>query len=1636
MSLDPIRTTELIRDTYVRYLTTAFPIRHGEIAQQFKSELTVPDRFVKGPILEATPPFATGATIRELVDDGVLCRSMLRLNSEYLPVDRPLYQHQEQAIRKVVAYGRNIVVATGTGSGKTEAFLIPVLDHLLRDASRGRLGPGVRALLLYPMNALANDQLKRLRRLLAHVPEVTFGRYTGDTKEKPRIADEHFRRNYPNERRLPNELRSREDMRTSPPHILLTNYAMLEYLLLRPKDCEFFDGAAAGHWRFLVIDEAHTYDGAKGIEVAMLIRRLKDRVVHSEPGRLQCVVTSATLGRGPEDYPATVRFCREVLRERFEWDDKDSRRQDVVEGQRLPLAALEGEWGRPDHRLYLGLQRMTTAPNEPEMQPISDLAAGHGVPHAILRAAIEASDTSREPVNRFLYDLLKGDGHLGRLRDSLAEGPRFISEIAGELFPALDIEDALQSLAALVDLAARARPSQEASSLLPARYHVFARSLEGAFLSLEPHPKLYLDRRQSCEIDGASYPVFEAAICRRCGALYLVGTAEPGGGSSVLRQSSSRGDETERDRRLTFLLLEEPGQAEPAFTDEDELIASGEEAGEGDGDIVQLCGFCGTLVPKGSLEFDCSCSGHRRRHWQLRSLAPRDGQVSHCIQCGTSGSPGVISRFATGQDAPVSVLVTALYQQLPARAERTPRSVRSQSPADEWAVPRGTLDDHSGESRLRQLLLFSDSRQDAAFFAPYLERTYNQILRRRLVVRTLEQHAGDIRQQNFRVQDLVAPLLHEAESAAVFGPELSRWERRSEVWRWLLLELRAADRRNSLEGLGILSFSLTPPSGWVPPVPLLRAPWGLGEDEVWTLYQLLLDSFRTQGALTLPEGVSADDQVFAPRNYEYYFRENGPSRLRHIFSWLPSSGTRPNRRLDLLQRLTARRTGSHPSDQDCLDALDGIWRNLVSVWEDHLQTDTVSGEGVVYRLRHEFYDLRSQLADPSVQWHQCQTCGYLTLHSLAGVCPTYRCPGELAPCDPDEELRGNHYRELYTTLQPLPLSAEEHTAQLTADAAAELQDRFVRGEVNVLSCSTTFELGVDVGELESVVMRNVPPSAASYLQRAGRAGRRTTSTAFSLTYAQLRSHDLVHFHHPMRMIAGRIAPPRVAVRNEKIVRRHVHAMALAAFWQERRDLFGDVKAFCFTDGPTGVDALGGYLERRPPALKAALERVVPPELQDSLGIGDWSWVAGLLGEEGGSLRIADEEVRADVRALTDAREALIRENRHSDYILRILNTIYGRSIIDFMSSHNVLPKYGFPVDVVALQILDTGEEARRLELDRDLRIALSEYAPGGSVVAGGRVWTSYGIKLLPNREWPRYRYAICDHCQCYQRVLAEAEADAPLEFCVACGESLAGRRNRGFFITPEFGFVTRRERPSFPGESRPERTYTSRVFFSGESVAVGDVLEVLSVSTSLKLTVGRNGRMAVLNRAGFKVCHRCGFAIRADQPTPRSHQSPSGRECRGTLRHEDLGHEFLTDIVDLRFEGLRDDRTAFWLSLLYALLEGASEALQVSRDDLDGCLYTHAGDPSRPATILFDDVPGGAGHVQRIADRRASVLQVLKAARDRVAGRCGCAPDSSCYGCLRNYGNQFCHDDLSRGNVATFLSCFLDGCGRIPRPPG
>src|SRR6266568_5753267 len=292
--MQPLALAQQICADYRRYIETTFPILDSALHRQIDEKIDSEYLLWKGPYVSLSQPFTKGSSVTELAREGVLLPATAGIFSGWT-----LYDHQERAVRRLVT-GQQTIVASSTGSGKTEAFLIPIIDYCLRHKAT----PGVKAVLIYPMNALANDQLNRLRHLLRGTG-VTFARYTGDTQRNDASVGEQP------EDVPPEECLSRESIQADPPDILLTNYVMLELLLVRREDQRIFRHQPM---RYLVLDEVHTYGGARGIEVGCLIRRFKEHVSRSAGG-LVCVGTSATV-KG-DDVGEVAGFASKLFAEAF-----------------------------------------------------------------------------------------------------------------------------------------------------------------------------------------------------------------------------------------------------------------------------------------------------------------------------------------------------------------------------------------------------------------------------------------------------------------------------------------------------------------------------------------------------------------------------------------------------------------------------------------------------------------------------------------------------------------------------------------------------------------------------------------------------------------------------------------------------------------------------------------------------------------------------------------------------------------------------------------------------------------------------------------------------------------------------------------------------------------------------------------------------------------------------------------------------------------------------------------------------------------------------------------------------------------------------------------------------------------------
>lgn len=1556
-SIDAVGTSGEIKATYRRYLQSLLAVRDPDIDAALRRAIDTTQMLDKGPYLEATPPYAPGASCSDLIAEGVLAPGFAKLETDALPLGRPLYVHQERAIRKVAA-GRNVLVATGTGSGKTESFLLPILDSLVREQERGELGPGVRALLLYPMNALANDQMKRLRQVLARYPQITFGRYTGDTQEDPRKARELFGELNIGEEILPNELLSRQEMRDRPPHLLLTNYAMLEYLLLRPRDMDLFATGSDSKWRFLVVDEAHVYDGSQGAEIAMLLRRVRDRVAQGRP--LQCIATSATVGQDA-DPAAVARFATNLFGQPFEWEADDPDRQDLIAAKRV--AAPPGPyWGPLSAADYLALQ--AAKDDEATLR------------HIMTSRGWDAADSDT------IAEGLLAEQTLAELRRILAGGPRTFDDVTRQVFG--DESDAAAALAAMVHLASSLR-LPDGTTPISARYHLFLRATEGAFTCLSAKgPHVHLARHETCP--DCSAPAFEIGSCKRCGAVHAVGTVTPEQG--VLRLRPRKGG-----TRGTWLVLGEKA----ALTDEDE-DAVADEGVDIDAQDAKLCTTCGAIEKPESAV--CSACGSQELRG-VRRLHQRGDEIAGCLVCGARGS-GTVRLFETGADASGAVIATSLYQSLPP----------SDDPLDGQRPGQG-----------RKLLAFSDSRQAAAYFAPYLDDSYARLQRRRLIAQgMLKAHADE---EPVAVEDIVYTTRSSATAVKHFPGGMTAQQQARYVAPWVMAEVLATDDRQSLEGLGLVRIGLYRDPTWQAPRPLLEL--GLSPDETWWFVEELTRSLRQQGAVTMPEEVPPNHEIFAPRLGPIYARQSGPEPLRKVLSWLPGKGT--NRRVDYVRRVLQR----IDPIADPLALLEGVWTFLTAPHTpvDWLRPVGEQGLGVVHQIDHERLRLSWVTEDTPV--FQCAVCRRIAPVSIRGVCPAIGCEGELRSFVPEPVDRDrDHYRAVYRSMHAVPLRAMEHTAQWANTAAADIQHKFVRGEINALSCSTTFELGVDVGELQAVLLRNMPPSTANYLQRAGRAGRRAGSAALVVTYAQRRSHDLTRFAEPEVMITGAVRAPYVPLANERIDRRHAHSVALSAFFRWLADTTGRIdrtagQFFLETDGNApSVDLVENYLTPVPPELTAALERIVPADVAAALDVAGGGWVSGLVA----LLATVQAELRADTRMLEELRDdaAATQKFNLAQRYQQVAETLRKRDLLGFLANRNVLPKYGFPVDSVELRTnFGYGKTAgANLDLTRDLSQAIYEYAPDATLVAGGQLWTSRGIYRLPGRDLVEYQYQVCKRCGGFRHGVAGVDAACP-----HCGE-VASTVPRTLTI-PEFGFVAGKE-PEKPGPRPPQRSWSGAVHVLTSPPEVRERTIPLK-GGQLDVAVGPRGRLIAVADGpagmGFWICEWCGHgaarALLSNAAKPPTHNHLlRGQPCKGKQRLMDLAHSYETDLltIDVDLPGFQGTQSA-WKSVLYAVLEAACEVLEIARDDIGGSLSPVG--PDEWSLVLFDAVSGGAGHVLQIEEH---LDRVLHAALDRVT-TCECGPETSCYGCLRSYSNQRDHDELSRGAAQQILRKLVDDAGLI-----
>jgi ATP-dependent helicase YprA (DUF1998 family) len=1654
MALNPVRFTRSVTDEFRRYQLTAFPIADPRLATQASALLGAgafrASPLTKGPYVSLARALAQGASLGDLAAEGVVHPALAGI-AEF----PQLFALQEQTLR-AVQDGKNALVSTGTGSGKTESFLFPIIDHCLHLRDEGA-EEGLVAVLVYPLNALASDQRDRLRLLLAGTG-ITYGMYVGSTPANPgetgvrhlaegqgrdTLVDALRRRRANDEDIVPfEECASEREIRERKPRILITNANQLELLLTRQKDFQLFTGAPL---RFVVLDEAHTYSGAAGAEVACLVRRLRAFAGKSSDD-VTCIATSATIvdpERGSEVGPEFLSRLTGVRQESVE----------LVREQYEPLA-WPGRRTIPDEPAdpYSTLDSVLTALSAPPADNALDEEAGidrRALADAVASLTGARIDLPEGRVGEALFDHFEATEPVRILMEEL-EHPRSLDEVTQILRERLGRtseppETSTAEVLAYLALGAFARRGD--SPLLRPKLHMFVRGLEGAVVTFDgvpAAPVLHFSAGEALAASaGERLPtgVFPLSVCRTCGQHYMTTHLH----GYVVSDGAPSGGEASGESAYWAAVAD--GEAEGAervrFTDW--FLAEGDPDEEDDGNGARaratarldarrteawLCRWCG------SVHRDESESCHNltcgRPGPLVRVYIVLEERGFRCLGCGArGGSQG-------------------------GRTSEPIRPLRASSVADVHILAQEMISAASSDDE-RRLLIFADNRQDAAFQAGWMRDHARRYRFRYLLLEALSEleQGGDPVSVGDLHADVLRRLRDDRDLARAIAPEafdgadeafgrlsdemLSRFIRIQ-----ILRELATAfTQRDGLERWGQLRVVYADLEPGNKQVDTLAGELGLTPEELVAGVASLLDTWR-RGRLFH----DADEPIFGK-----WWQSGSDEVLRGFIPFGLTELSPEGVKLEKAGGDADSYVRAVVSQRGRTGAVDfvGKWgvadpkAAAIQVWE------LVSALGLVTPVRlvggrdrplpgsagaHQVDASRVGLVRQSERY-VCSVCGRVHARPTpGGACTKTYCAGTVERSDPPE----NDYNVSLLSRPFAMVTPEEHTAQVPPERRDAIEKAFKRpgGAVNTLVASPTLELGVDIGALDLVLCRNVPPTAANYWQRVGRAGRRRRM-AVVYVYCRQAIHDAYFFEEPTRLLGAPIRPPRFNLKNDVLVRKHVHAAVLSELLRIARDdedaqlalseavpQYVGEYLFEGTDNryrvvPADVSPLAGLIDKHKAALVDAVSRVFaadwPSEAAEEVAPAVLEQlVAEMATELQGRVTMLHERLTwvidtqrelaeaATVRPLTGEEQ---RQRDKADAFIQAVRERHVRTYtLSVLAGEGFLPGYGlYDGGISAFPGWRGG--AISFELSRPPSIAVREFVPGNMLYANrgryrvsryhfpvrGRAQRTESYEVEPGSGFVRASgtgssgYASGSVIQVAGLPIADVD--------LALLSPIRDEENDRFQVPVTMLGLALRHR----------RAGTAYRF--GER----DVHHVLGQGLRL-VNVGPADRVRA-QELGYPVCLVCG-ACRSPYASPREladfatwHLEHCG------LRPESIALSANVVADALHFQGLDDQAEA--ANLGEALRLGASQVLSMEPDDLQTLPVPTAD--GRYDLFLYDPMPGGSGLLGQIVDRWREIIGVL----EDLLTDCPAGCETSCYSCLRTGRNVFWHRFLDRHRALELL---------------
>lgn len=1695
-SLLPELSTRAARSTVSRLGFSNSALRN-HLTQLFSRSLGEPGSFVGEPVFEATFGWEPSEATLESLANNKLSKELVAALDQpwgnaasayrFAKTSKP-YKHQLEAWEILARPDpQSVIVTSGTGSGKTECFMVPILDHLTRklDKNASKL-VGVNALFLYPLNALIQSQQERLSAWTGPFSgDIRFCLYNGQTPDK---QPQHLRD------ATPHQVIDRETLRASPPPILVTNATMLEYMLVRAQDAPILQ-KSKGMLKWIVLDEAHSYIGSQAAELSLLLRR----VLHGfgvEPSEVRFVATSATIGDPNGE-------AGQKLREFLAGLAGISLEQvHVVSGTRIVPSLPKGDETFCNASLI-----------ELDAIPIKDEAKRF--------LALSENTTAKRIRSRFIVS----DG--GKPANTL-------TAIAQSIWPdqiGLTPERKIQTLQWL-DLLTSAKIGSGSSStaFLPLRLHAFHNVLSGLWACCDsncshrhgtlleteewPFGKVFTEQRQHCEC-GA--PVYELRSCNECNQTFL-----------WARRSFRQTDATYRLVQIIEEAADEFKLEVEAV--EDEIDTGATESDRDTGALLIANRYIDKTseitVQKETLLLD---RHDAKDAISIRARDETDGSLE-CPECGAEHGHGhqVFRSAMLGAPFLLKQITPTLLEYCPdgddplARPMRGRRMITFTDSRQGTARMSAALQQEAERNRVRSLVYqqvhgkLSGGRDSDEILS--LRNELNVLLPHKTLPGMSELIAAKEKAISEKLIPSGVSFQKLAEHLSLQEADINRWALRyyaeldpdqfsgnsgakSLAEMFIAREFsRRPKRTNSLETMGLVAVDY----------PKLRAITRVPE------------SVKLASKFSLEEWLS-----FLKISLDFFVRENTILDLKDDYRrWIGNRFTRKQllppvsteKQTSALKRWPQCNTGGiqprlvrllsyvlklDPKTPEGRDVIDGVLR---AAWDDLVQQDILrkSGEG-------RFLSLEDLAFIPIKNAWLCPVTRRVLDVTLRGVTPylprndsnasAIECKSISVPTWPDlmKDFSSEHER-VDQAREWLSINAEviklrelgiwsdlndrivegvryfrtaEHSAQQSGAKLSDYESKFKDGLINLLSCSTTMEMGVDIGGITVVAMNNVPPHPANYLQRAGRAGRRGETRSVALTVCKNNPHDQLVFSDPLWPFETPLPAPAIQLESPVIVQRHVNSMLLAKFLKKQVDSDLnklDMGWWALPNGDSHADAFGAWTSCFDESQEEDLVKGLRMLLKHTCFEGVIAY-GKLAAEAANRMKECIDKWLMEVESIDTQLNLFTNAGHEKNPVFRALSIqrerLTGEYLLRELASNGFLPGYGFPTNITSFDLLnrDAVERDKRNKNDsrrednkmrhrdlpsRDTVTALREYAPGANVVIDGLVYRSSGITLNWHapasvqgvREIQNIRQAWrCQECGAN----GTAGAVEELSHCDDCG-SVISSTNIFNYLEPA-GFAVDFYEPV-------DNDISTQSFIPVEAPwinATGDWLPLANPALGSYRTSPSGvlfNQSAGISHNGYAICLECGrsepmpqhedveapmavrhlpVGFRKPHRRLRGAQGADTAECKGSHNaysikpYLRLGQETLTDVLEVQLNGLdghplRDQVTAY--SLAVAFRSAVCAMLGVEESEI-GCDTKPIRLPTKGtgfAIVIYDR--NASGYCSSISGRIREGFVNARRLLECHVGQC----HSACQHCLLAYDTRFRIADMDRFAALEFLT--------------